>query len=141
MRRGVLILILAVACASSDTKKNSLRIDVVEQRGQRFTMTGQHAYMVRVTNTSPGPVELESIHLKPAGVTDFTFEDEMLTVGDILSYGETREYPMFVTIVPEKGGSSSQFTANLNSVSVTIACRSESGTFVVSDVVPIQARS
>jgi hypothetical protein len=141
MRRAVLILVLAMACASSDTKVNSLRVNVTETRGQRYTMTGQHTYTVIVTNTSPGQVEIQSIHVKPAGVTDFTFEDAMLTPGDVLSYGETREYPIWVEIVPEKGGLSPSFTMNLNSVSVTVSGRSETGNFVVSEVVTIQARS
>jgi hypothetical protein len=140
MRRAVLILILAAACASGDTQKNALRIDVIEERGERITATGQHAYTVRVVNMSPGPVEVESIHLAPAGITDFTFEDAMQTVGDVLSPGETREYPMWVTIVAQ-GRPTSQFTSNLNSMSVMLACRSESGNFVDSEVVPIRSRS
>src|ERR1700682_4391040 len=138
MRRAVLILILATACASGDTQKNALRIGVVEERGERITATGMHAYTVRVTNLSPGPVEVESIHLAPAGITDFTFEDAMQTVGDVLSPGETREYPMWVTIVAQ-GRPTSQFTSNLNSMSVMLACRSESGNFVDSEVVPIRS--
>jgi hypothetical protein len=139
MRRAVLILILAAACASGDTKKNAVRVDVIEERGQRVTATGMHAYTVRVTNMSPGPVEVESIHLAPAGMSDYTFEDAMQTVGDVLSPGETREYLMWVTIVAQ-GRSTSQFTSNLNSLSVTIACRSETGDFVDSEVVSITQR-
>ena len=140
MRKTVLILMLATACASGDTQKNALRIDVIEERGERITTTGQHAYTVRVINMSPGPVEVDSIHLAPAGLSDYTFEDAMQAVGDVISPGETREYPMWVTIVGQ-GRTTSQFTMNLNSVSVTIACRSESGDFVDSEVVSIQSRS
>jgi hypothetical protein len=140
MRRAVLILVLAAACASGDTKKNAVRVDVIEQRGERFTMIGQHSYMVRVTNMSPGPVELETIHLAPAGASDFTFEDAMQTVGDVISPGETREYPMWVTVVAQ-GRPTSQFISNLNSMNVTVACKSESGNFVDSEVVPIRTRS
>ena len=102
-------------------------------------MPGQHAWMVRVSNISPGPIELESIHLAPAGASDYTFEDAMQTLGDLVSPGETREYPMFVTIVAQ-ARSSSQFTSNLSSVSVTISCRSETGSFVDSEVVSIAQR-
>jgi hypothetical protein len=140
MRRAVLILILATACASGDAKKNALRVDIIEERGQRVTATGMHAYTVRVTNMSPGAVEVESIHLAPAGMSEYTFEDAMQTVGDVLSPGETREYLMWVTIVAQ-GRSTSQFTMNLNSLSVTVACRSETGNFVDSEVVSIQSRS
>src|ERR1700730_13623029 len=98
MRKTVLILMLATACASGDTQKNALRIDVIEERGERITTTGQHAYTVRVINMSPGPVEVDSIHLAPAGLSDYTFEDAMQAVGDVISPGETREYPMWVTI-------------------------------------------
>jgi hypothetical protein len=108
--------------------------------GERITATGMHAYTVRVTNMSPGQVEVESIHLAPAGITDFTLEDAMQTVGDVLSPGETREYQMWVTIVAQ-GRPTSQFTSNLNSMSVMLACRSESGNFVDSEVVPIRSRS
>ena len=139
MRRAVLILILASACASGDSKQHGLRVDVFEQRGQRITMTGQHAYIVRVSNISAEPIELESIHLAPAGVTDYTFEDAMETIGDVVSPGESREYPMFVTIVAQ-GRSSTQFTSNIDSVSVTISCRSDSGNFVDSEVVSIARR-
>ena len=139
MRSAVLILILAAGCASGDSQKNGVRVDVIEERGERITTPGQHAFTVRVTNMSPGQVEVESIHLAPAGITDFTFEDAMQTVGDVLSAGEARGYPMWVTIVAQ-GRPTSQFTSNLNSVSVTVACRSESGNFVDSEVVPIRPR-
>jgi hypothetical protein len=92
-----------------------------------------------VSNISAGPIEVESIHLAPAGMSDYTFEDAMQTVGDVVSPGEIREYQMFVTIVPQ-GRGSGQFTSNLDSVNVTIACRSETGNFVDSEVVSITQR-
>jgi len=139
MRRAVLILAVASACASGDSRPNALSISVIEQGAQRITMTGSHSYTVRVSNMSPAPIEIESIHLAPAGVSDYTFEDAIQTIGDVISPGETREFQMFVTIAPQ-ARSSSQFTSNLDSVSVAISCRSESGSFVDSEVVSIIAQ-
>ena len=103
-------------------------------------MVGQHVYTVRLTNISPGPVEVQSIQLKPAGATDFSFDDAILTVGDDLAYAESREYPISVTVAAQSM-SSPQYIMNINSLSVTVACRSESGNFIVSEDVPIQVRN
>jgi hypothetical protein len=46
---------------------------------------------------------------------------------------------MFVTVVAQ-GRGSAQFTSNIDAVSVTIACKSESGNFVDSEVVSITRR-
>jgi hypothetical protein len=139
MRRGVLILVVAAACASGTPHRQALRVEVSEQRGQRITMTGPHIYTLSLNNGSAEPIEVESIHLAPSGPGDFTFEDAIQAVGDVMSPGETREYQMFVTIVPQARGSS-QFTSSIDSVSVTIACRSETGNFVDSEVVSITRR-
>src|SRR2546430_17403090 len=104
MRRGGIILILLSACASGTPSRHALRVDVVEQRGQRIVMVGPHAYTVRVSNISAEPIEVESIQLAPAGLSDFTFDDAMQTIGDVISPGETREFEMFVMIVPQGRG-------------------------------------
>src|SRR6266699_1563029 len=132
MRRAVLILVLSAACASGMSHRNAFRIDVLEQRGQRITMTGPHLYTVRLTNVSSESIEVESITLAPAGPSEVTFDDAMQTIGDTLSAGESREFEMFVTI-DARGRASSQFTPNVDSVNVSIACRSDSGNFVDSE--------
>jgi hypothetical protein len=139
MRRAALILVLTAACASGDPKQNTLSISVFEQGAQRITAAGPHSFTVSVMNVSPAPIEIESIQLAPAGASDYTFEDAIQTVGDVISPGETREFPMFVTIASQ-GRSLSQFTSNLNSVNVTLSCRSETGSFVDSQVVSIAHR-
>ena len=139
MRRAVLILILAAACASGDPHRNALRIDVSEQRGQRITATGPHFYMVTLNNASQELIAVESIQLAPSGASDFTFEDEMQTVGEDIAPGETRQYQMFVTILP-LGRGSAQFTSNIDTVHVTVSCKSNSGVFIDSEVVSITRR-
>ena len=139
MRRGVLILLLAAACASTDTKPRGLRVDVIEQRGQRMTIAGPHSYIVRLSNISAEPIAVESIQLGTSGASDLIFEDAMQNIGEELAPGETREYPMFVTIVAQTR-SSSQFTSSIDSVTVTTACRAASGDFVDSEVVSISRR-
>ena len=139
MRRAVLILMIASACASGTPSQNRLRIDVIEQRSQRMAAVGPHAYTVRITNMSAGPIEVESIELAPAGLTDLTFEDAMQNVGEVVSPGETRDFQMFVSI-ESRGRSSAQFVSSVDSVSVTIPCRSDSGDFVASEVVSISRR-
>ena len=139
MRAASLILILATACATTDSKQHGLRVDVVEQRGQRMTIAGPHAYLVRVTNISAEAIGVESIHLAPSGASEFTFEDAMQSIGDELASGETREYPMMVEIVAQSRGAS-QFTSNIDSVSVTVSCVSPTGNFVDSEVVSVSRR-
>ena len=82
---------------------------------------------------------MDSITLAPAGPAEVTFDDAMQTIGESIAPGEVRDFEMFVTI-DVRGRPATQFMPSIDSVDVTVACRSEGGDFVDSRMVSVQRR-
>src|SRR5262249_45243989 len=135
MRRLTILVVLAVACASSGPTQRRLAIDVYEEGSMRSAIIGPHSYTVRVRNVSAGAINIQSIRLDLAGFGDLDLEGGMASIGDTIDPGEEQHYQMSVNILPGRGVSSN--TASLSQIRVTISCSDERGSFVADDTVYI----
>jgi hypothetical protein len=136
---GVLFLFLAAGCASSAPKQRMISVEVFEASQNRgpISAVGPHLYQVRIHNVSDQPIAIESIHLELAGNSDLDMTDNRQTFTEVLEFGETRDFDMWVTVLLSRGTSASYLTS-ITSLEVAISCRAEGGYFTDSDVHNVQ---
>jgi hypothetical protein len=136
MRHTVLILVLAVGCASSPPKPRRIAIELYELRaqGQRTAVLGPHNYVVRLRNTSDQPFTVQSVQLEPAGTSDLEVQGGLDTSQWLLEPGQTTDVSMATTITSTRGfNAARQGMPDASSLRVTVSCSSESGNFYESD--------
>jgi uncharacterized membrane protein len=100
MRRITLILVLLlVASCASQTQPKAFSAQVFEQRGtyRATSVSGQHAFMVRLANRSGESISVDSVSLEPQ-TTSLQFYENEQAVDDIIEPGETRDFTMWISV-------------------------------------------
>jgi len=138
VRRAVLILLLAISCASSGPKpKMVIDLSELHPRNQPSTTVGSHLYRVQIRNESDGAITIESINLAPVGTTDFEINEATQSFQRTLEPNETETFELFVTI-SRRGTAALQ--NRIDSLRVTISGHSDAGGFVDSSVYQVYDR-
>jgi len=136
MRRAVLILILAVGCASGPPKPRRIAIELFEARaaGQATATLGPHLYIVRIHNTSEQPFTVQSVQLELAGTSDVELQGGLDTTQWPLEPGQSTDIQMSTSIAMTRGyNPSGNMLPDISSLRVTVSCSSDSGPFYETD--------
>jgi len=131
MRRIAIAALLLVSCASGAPRQRMLSVEVLEPVSQRRVLIGPHAYTVRVQNVSSQVMQIESIRVDIAGAGDLQLDGGMESINETMASGETRDFPMYVTVSAMRGA---QMPPDITSLRVMITGRTEAGTFLDDDV-------
>ena len=117
MRVLTFAAILLAGCAST-SQPRSFAVQVFEQRGQyrQSSVSGQHAFMVRLTNRSEESIGLDSLSVEPQTTSVQFYENEQ-AVDDIIEPGETRDFTMWVSV----NAVSMNYVYTIDSVDVIVA--------------------
>ena len=126
MRKALAILVLAAACATSNTPARMH----VEVFGQRANLTGPRTYVVRVTNTSDKDIMIHSINVHAPTTSQFEFNAMPELVDTPLRPNESMDFPITVQVEVTRGAAGDAgLVGASDSVRVDISGETEGATW------------